>query len=338
MIGQYGFLNARTRGIIEKSINLETMNRLLQVKHISEIKPILSGTEIGDNLEGLDLRKDLYQFDRRLWLAFATIIDSLAATSPMGTDKYLNIYGLKIYAENTKIVLRGISRGVEPDNIMRAIIPFRKESLGYYRSLAEMKRVDTVVDSVRDRRLRKALITHLDEYHQTENILTFESALDQVTYETLQKSNKFYGVELALRNILLVVRCVSWNLNPVRYILPSKLYQNEIINASTTKTVDNALAAFSNNPILSQIIEGISTTDVMGRLYSLELSIKRYLLSKWKFKFATNQQGSNLVFGFLELKLAGFRDINTIITGKVAGLPQEDIVSDLIVYPSLRSQ
>ncbi|MCG3215421.1 MAG: V-type ATPase subunit [Candidatus Heimdallarchaeota archaeon] len=115
-----------------------------------------------------------------------------------------------------------------------------------------------------------------------------------------------------------------------RYILPNPF----IAKALNASSVSEVLETYNYPPYKTVFSEYIVKKEIP--LHELEFAVERFLLKKWKriFRFGTVLE-SDIIIGFLELKLAETMDVIRIIVGINAGFPKNEIRENLLFYGSL---
>ncbi len=328
-VGDISYLLGRAHGTISNFLTKSQISLLLSSKNLTELRAAFTQTSYDSIIGDLSFETQISDVARHLKNSYSELLVKFYKQSGSSVKRKIQHFSERYNAENLRIVLQGVYRSINYDEIISRLVPVADYSLDYYSKLLGMS-IEEIISVQKDLTLRRDLRKAFEEFKSSDRFTPLESAIDQYIYRMLPKVSKHYVTYVNLKNIIALCRCIALGIPAYRYILPNEFIARGL-NASSIQEV---LEIYSYPPYLSIFQKYLGAKEVP--LHDLEFTVERYLLQYWRktFRYGTVLQADSLI-GFFELKLAETMDIIRIIVGISAGFSEEEIRENLLYYGSI---
>ncbi|MHA1304309.1 MAG: V-type ATPase subunit [Candidatus Heimdallarchaeaceae archaeon] len=326
MFSGIGYLFGRAHGIIGKVLTKSQISFLLSSSNLKELQAAFHQTQYGYIVRDLNFVTEMPEVSRRLKSYFAEIVNDFYNQGPQEAKEKIRQFSQRYHAENIRYILRGLYMKQTKEEIIKRIFPVAKYSFEYYETLLT-KTIPQIIKEQSDPELRRRLEHAYEEFEKTGRFVPVDAAIDQYEYQQLPRISSNYDVYVKMRNILWICRCITLEIPPYRYILPTKF----LSKALDKKTISEVLSLYNFPPYKKIFSAYIGKEDVP--LHDLEFAVERFLLKTWKQVFRHGSFSDiDVIIAFFELKYAEVSDLIRIIVGINAGFSEEEIRKSLLFY------
>lgn len=352
MNDDYGYINARIRGMKTRLLDKPFFEKLMGEENIHSIIALLQGTDYGQHVEEA-----------------RTLVTSEIAAIEEGirrhlAQKYSGIFGMvggapkrllgvllgrwDVY--NIKTVLRGKFSGVSQEEVLNSVVPVCKLEEPLLKEMVKQPDVKAVID---------LLITWNSEYYPplqaklsdlsaTKSLTNMEVALDKFYFERSLRALKreeddensqivmgFLRTEIDTLNILMAMKIVANQIPPAErgdlFIRDGlEIKGEDFMSAASGRNINEVFERFANTSyrdILNQTQQRFSKP---GTLPAVERLMEQYMIQLGAAMFRKNPLSIAPVIGYLWLKLCETVNLRIICRGKVAQMPQQLIQEELV--------
>ena len=339
---EYGFVNARIRGMKSRFISIGVYESLIQASDYQDFIKILSGTYYGSVIAkhsptavpspdelALILSQDFVDVS-------ANLSRSLTGKVRIFTDTFLEMF----FAESIKSIIRGIHVGLDTDEILRFSVPSSSAQASLFQTLVNAPSVNKMIDLLPQWDLKVALLTRFPSYQEFDSTAPLEVAVEEwYLRKVVESLNEFSKGEqkrvvdilesrVVLRNVLTGIRATllgfeqrALELSLVRFSHARDL--TDTITASNTwreviTTLDNTrFAQFGG-----RIARMYEDTDDLG---DVELAIEDFVAQRIKRQLTAFPFHLGTIIGFFSLKQYEVRNLRSIAVGIERGESAEII-------------
>ena len=340
---EYGYINARIRGMKSRFLTVGDYERLLQSASYEDFMRNLGGTyygpiinaefprEIPDPADlGLVLSKDFADISYRL-------IRSLTGRVRDFTETYLNMF----LAESVKSIIRGLHVELERDEILRFLVPISPEQASEFEQIVDSGSVKKAIDILPYWDVKIALLTKLPTYEEYEATAPLEVAVEEWYLRTVMDAlNEFSSEDQSrvldvlearvdLRNILTMIRALVLQLEQrvidmslIRFTRKSQAIVEIIQVSSSWREIFNKLASTKYGQLAGRLARIYEETNDLSEV---ELAIEDYIAKRVKLQLTAFPFHIGTVLGFFNLKYYEIRNIRSIAVGLERGESPESI-------------
>lgn len=347
---EYGYCNARVRGMRSRLLKQSFMDGLMQAKDVNGIIQALMETEYGPDLEeqilhgrtgrqvDLALRANMVRtFRKVLSLVNDEAVDLL--TTVLGRWDLFNI----------KTVIRGKHMHLDPAEVSDSLITVGQLSQIDLDELARQSDVRAVVDTLSTWELPfgPPLRAAMPEYMETGNLAVLELALD--TFYMSWAANRlkgrghnkrlvlrFLGVQVDTTNLLTTLRLLNADLedvDPMRFFMPGGLHVTESLFSELAgmSDVDEVYDRLKRTPY-GRPVEAVALKYIeTGSVSVFERALEDLLFRR---AFAAGQGdplGVGILIGYLWAKANEVTNLRIVVKGVEVGMPESRMREELIV-------
>ena len=339
---EYGFVNARIRGMKSRFISIGVYESLIQVNSYPDFIKILSGTYYGSVIAkhsptavpspdelALILSQDFVNVS-------ANLSRSLTGKVRKFTDTFLEMF----FAESIKSIIRGIHVGLETDEILRFSVPSSSADMSLFQTLVNASSVNKMIDLLPQWDLKVALLTRFPSYQEFDSTAPLEVAVEEWYLRKVVDALKDFSKDeqkrvfdildsrVILRNVLTGIRATllgfeqrALELSLVRFsraqqltdaIASSKTWREVIVKLDNTR-----FAQFGG-----RIARMYEDTDDLG---DVELAIEDFIAQRIKLQLTAFPFHLGTIIGFFSLKQYEVRNLRSIAVGIERGESAEVI-------------
>jgi len=184
-----GYINARVRAWKGEFFDEEDYKDLLSIDSIDEFIVSLKGTSYGFDLEEAKARFSgmpvTAVFDNGLKGNLSRTFKSIWNESPSKIRELIRLLFFIWDVHNLKTIIRGIHKGINPDEIYSILIPAGDFDESALKELARQNNIDGLIHILNtwDNPYGKPLGDGLSDYLENKEIVNLELALDRFAYD-----------------------------------------------------------------------------------------------------------------------------------------------------------
>jgi vacuolar-type H+-ATPase subunit C/Vma6 len=340
---EYGFVNARIRGLMSRYLRLDTYESLLQAKSYDEFIKALSTTTYGPIISkahpnGIPRPDELAQI---LSGDFASVSHNLSRTLSGKVSEFTKAYMDMFLADSVKSMIRGINVGLDKDEILRFTVPISPRQAEQFEQLAESSTVLGFIEDLPYWDLKIALLTKVHAYEEMNSTAPLEVAAETWYLRNLLHALRGFSGEdrrkvldvvearVDLRNVLTLLRALALQLDSraidmslVAFTGRSRALLENIRNRLTWREVLTQLESTRYGELAGRLAR---MYDESQNLVSVELAIEDYVAQRTRQVLSAFPFHLGTVIGFFNLKYYEVRNIRSIAVGIERGESAENI-------------
>ncbi|TFF92999.1 hypothetical protein EU546_06805 [Candidatus Thorarchaeota archaeon] len=339
---EYGFINARIRGMKSRFLTVGDYESLLQAPSYAEFMKELSDTYYGQVLskESPGSIPPPDSFAVILSKDFADVISSLTKSLIGRVSDFMTTYLEFFYSESLKSVVRGVHVGLDREEMLRFFVPTSPQEAAVFSDLVDSDSISNLIDRIPERELRVALLTRFPRYEEYNSTVPLEVAVDEwhlqrltEALEEFSESEKERVLDIivprvVLQNVLTGLRAVTLQFTPralevslIRFPQAKKITR-QIRMATTWRDVFAAL----RRTRLSRLAERLSRIyEATNDLTGVELAVRDHIAKSVKKQLTGYPFHLGTVIGFFSMKQYEIRNLRSIAVGIERGEPAEVI-------------
>jgi len=339
---EYGFVNARIRGMKSRFISVGVYESLLQAGSYEDFIKMLSGTYYGSVISkhastsvprpdelAIILSQDFADVSLNL-------SRSLSGKVRTFTDTFLQMF----YAESVKSIIRGLHVDLDEDEILRFSVPTSPSETALLQTLIGASSVNKMIDLIPQWDLKVSLLTRLPTYQEYDSTAPLEVAVEEwylrnVT-DALKKfskieSDRVYSIiepRVVLRNILTGLRATILGLD-------TRAMELSLVRFPRTQMLTDAIASANTWREVLTKLDSTKYSDFGGRMARLyeetndlgdvELAIEDFIAQRIKLQMTAFPFHLGTIIGFFSLKQYEVRNLRSIAVGIERGESAETI-------------
>jgi vacuolar-type H+-ATPase subunit C/Vma6 len=178
---EYGFVNARVRGQLARSLNIADYERLLRSKDYKKFIGALRGTRYGPVISAATPAELPNPEELALILAvdYANVSHRLTRSLSGKVRGFAEAYSLVFLTEGLKTVIRGKHAGLEKSEILSFVVPTSPAQAKMFAQLLEKENVEKLIEDIPILDLKVTLLTKLSAYEEFDSPVPLEVALEE---------------------------------------------------------------------------------------------------------------------------------------------------------------
>lgn len=348
MIEDYGYLNARVRGMSTRLLTGEIYPALVEAAGLEGFATRLGESALyRRHLEreraesgGLDIQA----VEGALLGAYTEDVDKVQQISAGDPRTLIDCYLSRYDLHNVRTLVRGIAKGRPPDEIRRGGIPLGTFSAA---DLDELSRSETIPAlsatlSTWGLPFGEVLRQTLKAHPAEEDLLAFDAALDEAYYPwaASQAHDVSGGEDLAetlasevdLRNIVTLLKLArqgAGSETAMGYILRAGRLSDRTLNAMASATDLKGALDIVAGTAYGNILSGMDLS-ASARVTDIERAVEQALMSRFSKMFRKDPLGFATILGYLWRRYTEFTDLRLIARGQAFGLPAADVRSQMV--------
>lgn len=339
---EYGFVNARIRGMKSRFISIGVYESLLQAGTYEDFIKMLSGTYYG-SIISKHASTSLPRPDELAIILSQDFADvssnlsrSLSGKVRIFTDTFLQMF----YAESVKSVIRGLHVGLDEDEILRFSVPSSPSEAALLQTLIGASSVNKMIDLIPQWDLKVSLLTRLPTYQEYDSTAPLEvaveewylrSVVDALKKFTKIESDRVYSIiepRVVLRNVLTGLRATLLGLD-------TRAKELSLVRFPRTQMLTDAIASANTWREVITKLDSTRYSDFGGRMARLyeetndlgdvELAIEDFIAQRIKLQMTAFPFHLGTIIGFFSLKQYEVRNLRSIAVGIERGESAETI-------------
>jgi len=339
---EYGFVNARIRGMKSRFISIGVYESLIQARTYQDFIKILSGTYYGSVIAkhspstvpspdelAIILSRDFADVS-------ANLSRSLTGKVRIFTDTFLEMF----YAESIKSIIRGLHVDLDKDEILRFAVPSSPAEANLFQTLVNAPSVSKMIDLLPEWDLKVSLLTRLPSYDEFNSSAPLEVAIEEWYLRKVVEALKEFSKDeknrvldilvsrVILRNVLTGIRAKllgleqkALDLSLVRFA-PVRDLTDAIASSNTWREVVAKLDSTRFAQFGGRIARMYEDSDDLG---DVELAIEDFIAQRIKQQLTAFPFHLGTIIGFFSLKQYEIRNLRSIAVGIERGESAETI-------------
>ncbi len=346
----YGYTNARIRGMRSRLLRQSFFDELMTSKDIGEIIATLIQTEYGPDLESRILHgRTAAQVDEALRDNMVRTFNRVLSFSNKEATSLVNTLLGRWDLFNVKTILRGKHMGLGFEEITDSVITVGQLSKVDTDELARQQDIRSVVDTLGTWGLPFALPLKqvLPEYEESEDLSFLELALDRYYYEWASKrlrgwrENKriardFLAAQVDTMNLLTAIRLLNADLpeeDAARFYIPGGDVVNEALfnELAAMSDVDEVFSRIKKTPYGKPLDQAALLYMEKGSVSVFERALEDYLFRMAFENSKADPLGIGLTISYLWTKANEITNLRIVVKGVSVGMPEERMREELII-------
>ena len=336
---EYGFVNARIRGHLARSLSIADFERLLCSKDYKKFIGALRGTRYGPVISAATPAELPSPEELALILAidYADVSHRLTRSLSGKVRRFAESYSLVFLIEGLKTIIRGKHVGLGKGQILRFVVPTSPAQSRIFAQLLETENVEKLIERIPILDLKVALLTRLPAYKEFDSAAPLEVALEEwylrkimASLEEFSSEDKQRIVQLLearvdLRNVIMMLRALILGFNQrminasmVRFTEDSQAFGDSIRQRGSWSGVLMQLRKTRHTGMATRLRRIYANTQDLAEI---ELAVEDYLAQQIKKQITGFPFHLGTVIGFFNLKYLEVRNLLSIAVGLEKGEP-----------------
>ena len=329
---EYGFVNARIRGMKSRFLSVGTYESLLQSKSYEDFIKIISSTYYGQVISRESSTSRPTPEDLALILSrdFAEVSTNLSRSITGKVQAFTKTYLEMFLADSIKSIIRGVHVGLDRDEILRFAVPLNPTQADQFSMLVDAGSVGKLIDLIPYRDMKVALLTKLPKYEEFDSTAPLDVALEEwhlkkvlnalidFSKEDQNRVLDFLVTRVVLRNVLTMLRALALQMD-------AKAVEQSLVRFALTREITKSLKTASSWREVFSKLDTTRYSHLSGRLARLyeehddlsevELAIEDYIAQRVKLQLTAFPFHLGTLTGFFNLKFYEIRNIRSIAVG-----------------------
>jgi V/A-type H+-transporting ATPase subunit C len=346
---EYGFVNARIRGMKSRFLTVGIYESLIQSSSYEDFIKALSSTYYGTVLsrESPGSIPSPDKLALILSADFAAISSNLSRTLTGRIQSFTTTYLEFFYSESIKTIIRGLHVGLDSDEILRFSMPTSPADEALFSELVASESVSKMIDRIPQWELKVALLTRMPSYEEYDSTAPLEVAVEEWHLKKLTESLEGFSsseigrvlsvVEprVVLRNMLTGLRAVTLEVDP-------RALDLSLVRFPHTDAITQKIAVSTTWRDVFAAVDGTKYAAIAGRLSrmyedthdltSVELAIEDHIAQRVKKQLTAFPFHLGTIIGFFSLKQYEVRNLRSIAVGVERGEPAEVIRRMIVLW------
>jgi V/A-type H+-transporting ATPase subunit C len=345
----YGYGNARTRGMKSHLLGAVFFEELMSASDLSKMIQLMLGTEYGPDLEARliqghtpavvdDALKDnmVRTFDKIM--GFINDEAKLLSVTLLGRWDLFNI----------KTIIRGKHMKLKPETIIDSLLPVGEMTQVELRELAGLEDVLAVNDTLWTWGVPYSipLRESVQEYLQENDLSVLELSLDRYYSQWASKrltsrranyklARMILGLQVDSTNLVTAFRLLkadTTDMEVERFFLPGGVHVTEelFLTLTSLSDVDEVIDALKGTPYSTQLEKVLVAYLDANSIAVLERALEDYVMRKALGSGFGDPLGFGVMVSYLYAKQNEVTNLRIIIKGNAVGMPPDRMRKELI--------
>jgi V/A-type H+-transporting ATPase subunit C len=345
----YGYGNARTRGMKSNLLGAPFFEELMGVSELGKMIGLLSGTGYGPDIDAQLIRG----------ASTAVIDDALKDNMVRTFDKVMGFVNdeARLLSKtllgrwdlfNIKTIIRGKHMKLKAEAIVDSLLPVGEMTQVELKELAGLQDVLAVTDTLWTWGVAYSipLRESVQEYLQENDLSVLELALDRYYSQWAAKRVSSYRSNYKLARLILGLQVDSTNLvttfrllkadttdmEVARFFLPGGVHVTEelFLRLTTLSDVDEVIDALKGTPYSQQLEKVLVAYLDANSISVLERALEDYVMRKALGSGFGDPLGFGVMVSYLYAKQNEVTNLRIIIKGNAVGMPPDRMRKELI--------
>jgi vacuolar-type H+-ATPase subunit C/Vma6 len=347
---EYGFVNARVRGQLARSLNIADYERLLRSKDYKKFIGALRGTRYGPVISAATPAELPNPEELALILAvdYANVSHRLTRSLSGKVRGFAEAYSLVFLTEGLKTVIRGKHAGLEKSEILSFVVPTSPAQAKMFAQLLEKENVEKLIEDIPILDLKVTLLTKLSAYEEFDSPVPLEvaleewylrkimDALEEFPDEDKQRIVQLLEARVDLRNTTMMLRALILGFNRrmtnasiIRFTEDSQAFGDSIRQRDSWEGVLLQLRKTKHTEMATRLRRIYTETQDLAEI---ELDVEDYIAQQIKKQLTGYPFHLGTVIGFFNLKYLEMRNLISIAVGLEKGEPASIIRQMITIW------
>jgi V/A-type H+/Na+-transporting ATPase subunit C len=345
----YGYLNARIRGMKSRLLDRETLERLVLKPDFDSVMTELERTSYREEIDKASVRfSGIARLETALrqdfTKAFRKILSYIRGED---AEMYIRILLNRWDIQNVKTILRGKNIHAPATEILDCLVPAGELDDATLAELVKQPDVKSVIDLMATWRIpfARPLTLSFKEYLDRRDMSVLEYALDKFSFENAIKAVKGETYDdLIMRQIITVeidVTNVKTVFKLVRDRVPTEeagqfllkggisLDREKLLSMVRAGTLSGAVKLLAGTPFefLGKVPEEVFAQE---KISVLERELDRYMIRKGVAMFFRDPLSIAMAVGYLWAKYNEVTNLRIIARCRLADIPEKELRGELL--------
>jgi V/A-type H+-transporting ATPase subunit C len=346
----YGYTNARIRGMKSGLFDENFYNQLLRAKTLQEVISALAQTPYGRDLdESMIKLEGLQGFDEALRRNIMKAFKRVSGLVDAKEQNLINVLFGRWDVLNVKTILRGKNLGASSDAIMESLIPAGELDEATLLEMVRSRDVRDCIDVMATMHVTYAvpLTGAFPEYAHKRNLAVLELVLDKEFYEI--SFSRLRGRDMNTRlvfemmrreidsiNIMTLLRVVKEEIErseAANLFIPGgkEVPYRQLVEYISFHSVEDAVQALNGTSYYKLLQEKMPVYFENNSLASLERGMEEALVRRRIKLFLADPLSFASVIAFVWAKYNEIVNLRIIARGKEVGMPEAKIREAMII-------
>ena len=349
MIDDYGYLNARVRGMSTRLLATEVYPALLDSSDLPSFAARLSEApnyrrRIEQERADAGGLMNIHSVEAALLGAFADDVQKvrdISAGSPRAlVDLYLSRYDL----HNVRTLVRGVGRQRAPAEIVTGTVALGSFSSADLNELAASDDLRTLAATLTTWGFPLGVVLQqtIRRYPADEDLLVFDLALDSAYYPwAIEQTRGIRGgedlavtlsTEVDLRNIVSLLKLIRQGTEASRaleFVIGGGLLTERQLRVLAESADLNAAVDVVGRSRYGEAVGGLDLA-AAANVSDVERAVERMLIRRFGRLFRKDPLGFPTMLGYLWRRYAEFGDLRLIARGQAYGLGADDVRTQMV--------
>jgi V/A-type H+-transporting ATPase subunit C len=346
----YGYINARMRGMKSRLLSHRTLDDLIMKPDLESLIADLENSPYRDDIiEAKGRSGGILCIETALRQNFIKTFRKIQVISKQEVEagQYIGIFLHRWDVQNIKTILRGKNIHTTNEEILECLVPAGELDEVTLKELLKQSDVKSVIDLLATWRIRysKPLTGSFAEFVKTRDLAVLECALDRFYYADALASvsaptynnnliRDLLALEIDVVNLRTVLRMVRDHIDPAdaeRYLIAGgrEFDVRKLRHLLVLTTIDEVVKALvaTRYRFLSSIPESAIRTQ---KISVIEKELERFLIKKGVGAFLLDPLSVGSVIGYFWAKYNEITNIRIISRCKTADFPVEHLKEELV--------
>ncbi len=342
---RYAYVSAKISALLPKIVQPHLYGEFMGAEKLEDAVDLLRRTQYGSSAADLKVGEDFsLMVDKALYGEVNREMERILRYSPKKVRPFLR--SIIEHEENRalKTVLKALLIGVDASSVVFKISPFGEYTVDVCLEIIRRGSIEAALGYLKDASLRRELASALagkrgvEMGFEVDMIVERHSVLKMLyEFERLKGMDRvrmkiLLGYEADVRNIVNVLRALNLGLNfdVGRLGIPFHRHMTET-HLKGMAEAEDVSKALSFIPDLYRGVFDVSRVGEREFLSSMEVSVERFLASKYLGTFAGYRMHVGVVWAYLKLLIYGASDIRMILMARMYNFKPVEIENKLIL-------
>ncbi len=345
----YGYLNARIRGMKGRLLDKKALDELVLKPDIESLTAALEKTPYRQDIEEAGVKySGIYRLEYALRKNFSRTFTKISELiRGQEAESYLGIFLKRWDVQNVKTILRGKSIHAAPEEILECLLPVGSLDEASLSEMIKQPDVKSVIDLMAawDIEYARPLMHAFSQYQSDKSLIPLDVALDRYHYERAMESLKknsydamvvreLLATHIDVINIKSALRMARDKVSPEEakaYFLGGgkKLDEDFFISMINTKSVEGVLKLLE--PTRYSFLKAAPEESLKKeKISELEKMLDRYIILQGISVYRGDPLSIAIPVGFFWAKYNEITNLRIIARCKTVGMSEEQVRRELV--------
>ncbi|MBK5093069.1 MAG: V-type ATPase subunit [Actinobacteria bacterium] len=346
-LSDYGYVNARVRGMRSHLLTKDFFMRLVEVDSFEALHSMMDQTVYRSEInEAVLMSPDRPDYDQALNINLVATLRNILDSTGGEPHRLVNMLLSRYDVLNLKTILRGKKGNATPSEITSTLVPVGNLRMDVLEQLAREREIRQVIDMMATLRISYArpLTAALGDFiKHDQDLAVLELALDRFHFQDAMKELKgrdknvdmvrqMFTAEIDMRNISTLVRIRGIRLDDEDVMglrLPGgSLTAGQFLDLDRLGDIVRIVAEYpdpSYRKLLEKALSEYQEIDVVA----FDKELERALIKQGVAMSNVDVLGIGVIIGFVWAKQNEIINLRIVLRGKMLDKPQAAIAKDL---------